>query len=506
MDHQRKRVYGYRQDILNGGNCKILMLRMIEDQIDAVLERFLADDYGPSSFAALASRLLGIEFDGGEFVRTSFEDADNVAKTRAAKMVQTQIQEAMDENLPLDVEQSEWNWQAMSGRVNKLWELKTTDRQLKKIGRDDLAQYLIAEAEKYVDKVDLTPGAEFLQEDWGRRSLCDWMKQKFELKIDPAELAEKRQDEVRGQMVEAVHHLYRQKETEFPVKVAIARFMPEQARMTFQMGGQRYDREGLFRWFQARFPQGGIVEDDFRTQTRSRLQEMLFDISRKSFPAATQDDLDAKLHQEFEGTSIAEEADARELADWCRTNFNVEVDPAQLTGKTIEQARNFLWNAYDQRYRPEMKRVERGLLLDRLDRAWKNHLYVMDHLRQGIGLVGYAQIDPKTEYKRQGMKEFEAMWESLGDKVTDSVFRLEDDESFEESIWSISAMVHEQAQSTYAAAASGMAAEQQAASGPQVTKKIEPIRNAGHRVGRNEPCPCGSGKKYKNCCMRKAAG
>ena len=145
------------------------------------------------------------------------------------------------------------------------------------------------------------------------------------------------------------------------------------------------------------------------------------------------------------------------------------------------------------------------ILADRLDRAWKNHLYVMDHLRQGIGLVGYAQIDPKTEYKRQGMKEFDAMWESLGDKVTDSVFRLEDDESFEESIWSISAAVHEQAQSTYAAAGS-MAAEQQAAvaGSQQSAKKIEPIRNAGTKVGRNDPCPCGSGKKYKNCCMRKA--
>ena len=177
-----------------------------------------------------------------------------------------------------------------------------------------------------------------------------------------------------------------------------------------------------------------------------------------------------------------------------------------LTGVTRDQARDLLWNLFDTRYRPEMKRMERSLLLGQLDTTWKNHLYTMDHLRSGIGLVGYAQIDPKTEYKRQGMKEFEAMWENLGDKVTDSVFRLEDDESFEESIWSISAMVHEQAQSTYAAAASGRAAEQQAASGPQVTKKIEPIRNAGHRVGRNEPCPCGSGKKYKNCCMRKAAG
>jgi preprotein translocase subunit SecA len=500
MDYQRKRVYGYRQDILNGANCKILILKMIEEQVDSALDRFLADDYGPASFAELASRQLNVELEASEFVRSPYEEAAGVAKERAMKMVQTQIQEMMDENLPEDIDQNEWNWQALAGRVNKLWELKTTDRSLKKIGRDNVSQFLIAEAEKYIAQVDLSKGAVYLQDDWGRRSLCDWMKQKFDLRIDPAGFAEQTQEQIREQLVAEVHKLYRQKETEFPVKVAMARFMPEQQRMPAHLGMPRYDREGLFRWFQARFGGAGISEEDFRTQTRSKLQELLFDVSRKSLPTATQDDLDAKLREEFEGADVAEEADAQELAEWCRGNINIEVPAHELIGKTFDEARSMLWNAFDERYRSEMKRVERGLLLDRLDRTWKNHLYVMDHLRQGIGLVGYAQIDPKTEYKRQGMKEFDAMWEGLGDKVTDSIFRLEDDESFEESIWSISAMVHEAApRPTAVASDDGTAAASQ---GPP--KKIEPIRNARAKIGRNDPCPCGSGKKYKNCCMRKA--
>src|SRR5438445_9585834 len=101
-----------------------------------------------------------------------------------------------------------------------------------------------------------------------------------------------------------------------------------------------------------------------------------------------------------------------------------------------------------------MRGMERGLLLGRLDSSWKNHLYTMDHLRSGIGLVGYAQVDPKTEYKRQGMKEFDAMWEGVQDKVTDTVFRMEEEESFQESVWSIGAAVHETAQGAIAQAAS----------------------------------------------------
>ena len=85
--------------------------------------------------------------------------------------------------------------------------------------------------------------------------------------------------------------------------------------------------------------------------------------------------------------------------------------------------------------------MERSLVLHQLDTSWKNHLYQMDHLRSGIGLVGYAQEDPKTAYKREGMKEFRAMWEGVEDKVTEMVFRMEESEAFAETVWRIGASV-----------------------------------------------------------------
>src|SRR5262249_23478640 len=159
------------------------------------------------------------------------------------------------------------------------------------------------------------------------------------------------------------------------------------------------------------------------------------EVSRKSFPAASQDDIDAKLAESYEGAEISEEDDAHEIVEWARVNLDLEMDQTLLTGIRAEEARDLLWTGFDARYRPAMKRLERSLVLNQLDTSWKNHLYVMDHLRQGIGLVGYAQIDPKTEYKRQGMKEFDGMWVGISDKVTDTVFRMEDDESFAESVW-----------------------------------------------------------------------
>ena len=128
----------------------------------------------------------------------------------------------------------------------------------------------------------------------------------------------------------------------------------------------------------------------------------------------------------------------------------------------------------------------------------------MDHLRSGIGLVGYAQIDPKTEYKRQGMKEFDNMWIALADKVTDTVFRMEDDESFAESVWAIGADHQGRGPANRRAGTEHPRQQDAAIRGSQTEKKVEPIRNRGDKVGRNDPCPCGSGKKYKNCCMRNA--
>ena len=147
-------------------------------------------------------------------------------------------------------------------------------------------------------------------------------------------------------------------------------------------------------------------------------------------------------------------------------------------------------------YRPEMRRMERAVLLQILDQAWKEHLLSMDHLRSSVGLRGYAQIDPKVEYKREGMRMFETMWSSVANYVTNLIFKMEQlDENFVGSTWVESAAIHEAAPST-----TDIAQQQQAAiQGTDTKQKLEPIRNREEKVGRNQPCPCGSGKKYKNC-------
>jgi preprotein translocase subunit SecA len=512
MDYQRKRVYGYRQDILNDTNPKVRIVNMLNQQVDLALNRYLDPQYGAGSFAELVALQLSVECSASDFANCNFDEADTVAREKALNNIQTLIQEALDENLDTETEESEWNWQAMADRVNKMWDLKTTDRALKKIGRDNISQYLYAEAEKKVHSADLTKGRSYLQHDWGFISLCTWFDLKFHIKLDPAQFdADMPRDNIRRVLVERVKELYHEKEIEFPVTVAMSRFMDDKG--AGGAIGQKYNREGLYHWYMLRFGQdGGLTPEEFRNDSRATLMKKLTEVSKKTYPALRHEDIDAKLSEALAGAKEAEEGDAHEISEWAKTQLNLEVSAEQFVGVNHAKARDILWNAFDARYRPEMRRMERSLVLNQVDVAWKNHLLAMDHLRSGIGLVSYAQIDAKTEYKRVGMKEFDNLWEGLSDKVTDIVFRMEDDaELAEESVFVIGQMIHEaaprlQAPPPSSSGPGGIQAQQQAAiDGSQTDKKQEPIRNRDRKVGRNEPCPCGSGKKYKNCHMRLAS-
>jgi preprotein translocase subunit SecA len=143
----------------------------------------------------------------------------------------------------------------------------------------------------------------------------------------------------------------------------------------------------------------------------------------------------------------------------------------------------------------------------------------MDYLRSAISFVGYAQQDPKTTYKTEGMKAFDEMWEgdptaeyqekeSIQDKITDLIFRMEEAvEDNSDAVLSQAQARHDEANKPLPPS-SGMTAQQEEAiaNSQQSAGKPQPVKNKEPRVGRNDPCPCGSGKKYKQCHMKKDVG
>ncbi|MEA3411705.1 MAG: preprotein translocase subunit SecA [Pseudomonadota bacterium] len=145
-----------------------------------------------------------------------------------------------------------------------------------------------------------------------------------------------------------------------------------------------------------------------------------------------------------------------------------------------------------------MRRFEKDVMLQILDHTWKEHLAAMDYLRQGIGLRGYAQKNPKQEYKREAFEMFQQMLERIKHDVVSVLTRFQVQSEQELAAMEAERQKQQQMQFKHEAAASALSAnEQEQAAG--AGDKGQPFRRDGRKIGRNEPCPCGSGKKYKQC-------
>ncbi len=159
--------------------------------------------------------------------------------------------------------------------------------------------------------------------------------------------------------------------------------------------------------------------------------------------------------------------------------------------------------AYDQKSEavgPDMRKIEKQIMLQVLDTLWKEHLATMDHLRQGIHLRAYAQKNPKQEYKRESFALFEELLSSLKYEVVKFLSHVQIQRQDEAAL--IEQRRREEAERKKMAfehaGASGLTPEGQPEE-PEAEQAPQPFTRQQPKVGRNDPCPCGSGKKYKQC-------
>jgi preprotein translocase subunit SecA len=153
---------------------------------------------------------------------------------------------------------------------------------------------------------------------------------------------------------------------------------------------------------------------------------------------------------------------------------------------------------------PDMRKIEKQIMLQVLDNLWKEHLSTMDHLRQGIHLRAYAQKNPKQEYKRESFELFEELLTNLKYEVVKflshvQIQRRDEAELIEQQRREAAQREHMAFQHAEASGMSGAAEGGQPNAQPEPAAIPETFTRAQPKVGRNEPCPCGSGKKYKQC-------
>ncbi len=505
MDQQRKRVYSYRQRILDGVSCRELVIEQIRQQIGKSVEQFMDPMFGAESFARWAGPKLACQLEAKDFRTTDPETASYYAKDLAERSSETQILDAIEENLPSEEEESEWNWEALCNWCNTRYRTNFRASDLRKIERDRIDEHLINAAREKLAEVDLSEGAMFLSEDYGLRMLADWMKNKFGIAINTDELRDREPKHVTAALLSKAEDSYRDRECQYPVMVGATRYRQQTGPNSFQIDGA-----SLTAWANSRF--GESIPE---TATNwEELQKGLLEASRACERKAQQAIVEAKekVADLFAGAdagkTVAEVTGSNgrlaSLKSWLETQLQVDTSTMELESLDEEGLRSKLHQAIDDRFYPEIRRMERQVVLNIVDSAWKDHLLAMDHLRSSVGLKGYAQMDPKVEYKREGMRLFDQMWFSIGERVTDIIFRMEGlSDDFVGSTWIETSARHDSAPNTAELARQQEADLAVADRAGAEEAPVEQIRNRGDRVGRNDACPCGSGKKYKNCCMRR---
>jgi preprotein translocase subunit SecA len=230
---------------------------------------------------------------------------------------------------------------------------------------------------------------------------------------------------------------------------------------------------------------------------------------------------------EFLGTGTSgEEVHYGALLNWVNITFPLGLtkEKAQFETRSVEENSQFLIekikDAYERKSSHEeptaVKSLERYIILNAIDRLWQEHLYAMDALREGVYLRSYAQKDPLIEYKTEAYDMFVELMANIKNEVLHNLFRstsnLQAFENFLSTLPQFLLREHAPGSPTATGPAPGRVGERLGAGdgvsengdGSELKLDLAPVRREVPKVGRNEPCPCGSGKKFKNCCGRTA--
>ncbi|MEY2540309.1 MAG: preprotein translocase subunit SecA [Verrucomicrobiota bacterium] len=242
-------------------------------------------------------------------------------------------------------------------------------------------------------------------------------------------------------------------------------------------------------------------------------RQLIYEVIDEAVPVKVRDYVDDSAEPDYSG-----------LIHWINTTFPLGLtkEKAQFETRGVEENGQFLIarikEAYERKSSHEeptaVKGLERYIILNAVDRLWQEHLYAMDALREGVYLRSYAQKDPLIEYKTEAYDMFVELMGNIKNEVLHNLFRSTSNlQAFENFLATLPQfLMREHAPAAPTANAPARARQPVAAmagigengdGAGEVTLDL-PARRSLPKVGRNEPCPCGSGKKYKNCCGRVA--
>ena len=237
-----------------------------------------------------------------------------------------------------------------------------------------------------------------------------------------------------------------------------------------------------------------LETDDLTTSVQGIRRDVVEEVVHSYLPPGSVEDqwdipgLEKTLEAEFQCRAP--------VGQWLNEDNQLHIDG--VIDKLLENLEEDYLRKEGEIGREDMRRIEKHLMLQILDRHWKEHLASMDHLRQGIHLRGYAQKNPKQEYKKEAFELFQNLLNQIQHELIRVLhsFQVRRDDELERLEQQRQEEARRQAEKMKMQAVAEPGTDGTAEPAPQQPKTV--VRE-GRKVGRNEPCPCGSGKKYKQC-------
>jgi preprotein translocase subunit SecA len=480
MDYQRKIFYSRRRKILTGKGLKNIIEEMIERSIANNCNTILAGGYSLKCIVEWARTNFGVDLKPSDIGGAEAAEIEKLIKEQAKSGTANEISLSMGEYLEDYSDRQSWDIAGLCKWAMSAFKVNLSTAKVKQQEPEEIEEQLISAAAEQIDKRDCSQLAEFLKEDFAIHTFAEWARAKFDIKLDFVEIANLNASQIRQRVGEKASAKYRQREIEYPVEFAMNMVYGPQ-------GPNVYAFESLANWVNKKYNAGFSTERIQNTKP-GVLHKQLLELSESFNNGQLERELDNKIAQ----LNIAE------LTNWANERFEASLSEDDLASEAERKER--LSEAAREFLRAELSELEKYVLLQIYDSTWKDHLYSMDHLKDSVWMRSFAEKDPKTEYKREGFRMFNEMLESIEDRVTDIIFKVHLEAGARaRSVWNVSQTAHDEVGQF------AMAEQQRAAAqAPQGEQKVKQIKLEQPKVGRNDPCPCGSGKKYKKCCGKNA--
>ena len=481
MDYQRKIFYSRRRHILAGQKLKDVISEMIDGAIANNCDTILDKDYPFKCIIEWARTNFGADLKPSDISDGRVQEIEEIIKRQAKGDAENNISLSLGEYFEDYSDPKTWDVSGLCKWAMSAFQVSLSPSKVKQQSPEEIQEQLTAASAEQIDKKDCSQLVEFLKEDFAIRTFAEWARAKFDIRLDVAELKELKVSEIRQQLSEQTAARYKQREIEYPVEFAMNMVYSPQ-------GANVYAFETLADWANRKY-NAGLTVDKIQDAKPRALRDQLLELSR-SF---NDGELDRELSDKVASSNTAE------LVDWANERFGASFTEDDLSVERPERKEK-LSEAATEFLRSELSDLEKYVLLQVYDSTWKDHLYSMDHLKSSIWMRSWAEKDPKTEYKREGSRMFEEMLDTIEDRVTDIIFKIRLEAGARaRNVWNVSQTSHDEVGQF------AMAEQQRAAAqAPQGEVKVKQIKLETPKVGRNEPCPCGSGKKYKKCCGKDA--